>query len=186
MTERVQEVIDRVEKFIADKEDALALPVESARFAHTLVLACRARQCVEIGTSYGWSGLWIGSAAAINGGRLVTIDKELRKAEIARGFFREAGLAETIDSRVGQGIEILAALPGPVDWVHNDADKENCIRYVELVYPKMPVGGVVLTDNVGNNEVVREQFVPWMRANANFFSTLVPVGNGMELSVKLQ
>jgi caffeoyl-CoA O-methyltransferase len=178
-------VIEKVRAFIDDREDAWALPVEAARFVHATVLACRARRCVEIGTSYGYSGLWIGAAAAANGGSLLTIDKEQRKADIAASFFREAGLEGTITCRVGIAEQILGGLEGPVDWVLNDADKENCRRYVEILYPKLPVGGVVVTDNVNNQEIVREQFVPWVRQDKRFFSTLVTVGNGLEMSVKI-
>ncbi len=186
MDDRVLRVVEKALRFNADKDDAWSLPDDSARFVHASVLACRAKHCVEIGTSYGHSGLWIGSAAAANGGSLITIEREQRKSDVAAGFFREAGLDGVITCRVGIAADILTALPGPVDWALNDADKESCIRYVELLYPKMPVGAVVITDNVGNERIVREQFVPWVRKHPGFFSTLVTVGNGLEMSVKIK
>ncbi len=184
MDERIRKTIRELEVFMADKPEAWALPIEAAAFVHAVVLACRARKCVEIGTSYGYSGLWIGAAAALNGGKLITIEKEVHKASIAREFFKQAGLDDTVECRVGIAEEILSELAGPVDWALNDADKENCVRYAELLYPKLPVGGVIVTDNVGNQELVRTRFVPWVRAHGGFFSSLVHVGNGMELSVK--
>ncbi len=185
MTERVRATIEKVRGFMEGLEDAWSLPEESARFVHASVLACRSKHCVEIGTSYGHSGLWIGAAAAVNGGHLITLEKEQRKADIANGFFRDAGLEGVITCKVGIAADIISNLSGPVDWVLNDADKENCIRYVELLHPRMPVGGVALTDNVNSNEVVSGQFIPWIRANENFITTLVPVGNGIEFSVKV-
>ncbi len=186
MDERVRATIRRVEEYMADKPTAWALPIEAAALMHALVLACRARLCVEIGTSYGYSGLWIGSAAAANGGKLLTLEIEAAKAEVATGFFREAGLQNVITCRIGLAEEALKELTGPVDWVLNDADKENCIRYVELLYPKLSVGGAIVTDNVGNQPTVRSEFVPWVRGHQGFFSTLLPAGNGMELSIKVQ
>ena len=76
MNQRVREVIEQCQAFIADKDDALSLPPESAQFVYASVLAARARRCLEIGTSYGHSGLWIAAAAAQNGGTLVSIDRE--------------------------------------------------------------------------------------------------------------
>ena len=87
--------------------------------------------------------------------------------------------------RTGPAGDVLARLEGTFDFVLNDADKESYVRYVEMLYPQLPVGQLVLSDNVLNVGLVREQFVPWVRAHPGFFSTLVPVGNGMEMSVKI-
>lgn len=185
MNERVRRVIDKVQAFIAGRDDAWSMPVEAERFVHGLVLASGAKRCVEIGTSYGHSGLWIGSAAAANGGTLVTIDRDPRKSDIAAEFFAEAGLAQVITCRTGLAIEILAGLEGPVDWVLNDADKENLSQYVELLYPKMPVGGMIVTDNATSHEIVRDRFCGWIRGDARFVSALADVGNGLEISIKI-
>jgi predicted O-methyltransferase YrrM len=182
---RARATIERCQAFIADKDDALSLPPESAQFVHAVVLGTRARRCLEIGTSYGHSGLWIAAAAVVNGGSLVTIDREDRKSRIAADFFAEAGLSHAVTCRTGDAGTILSALEGPFDFVLNDADKENYCRYVEMLCPKLPPGAVVLSDNVLNVDLVREQFVPWVHAQPAFFSTLVTVGNGLEMSVKL-
>jgi caffeoyl-CoA O-methyltransferase len=186
LTDRIRATIERCQAFIADKDDALSLPEESARFVHATILAARPKVCVEIGTSYGHSGLWIASSAAAVGARVVTIDREARKSDIATQFFREAGLEGVITCRTGMAAEILPTIDGPIDWVLNDADKENYPRYVEMLYPRLSIGGMVLSDNVCNVDLVREQFVPWVRAHGGFFSTLVTVGNGLEMSVKIR
>lgn len=185
LNERVRAVISQIETFIADKDDAWALPPEAARFVHAMVLARGAKRFVEIGMSYGYSGLWIGSAVAVNGGTMVTIDRDPRKREIAAGFFAEAGLDGVIACETGEAGAILEKLDGPIDGVLNDADKENCARYVELLYPKMPVGGVILTDNAVSNDIVREEFVPWIRGDGRFASALADMGNGIEISIKV-
>ena len=83
------------------------------------------------------------------------------------------------------GSPVPATLPDGVDFVLNDADKPSYVKYIEILYPKMPVGAVVLSDNVLNEAEVREKFVPWVRAHQGFFSTLVTIGNGLEMSVKI-
>jgi caffeoyl-CoA O-methyltransferase len=186
MNERIRQTIERIQAFIADKDDALSLPQESAEFVHAMVLASKAKRCLEIGTSYGHSGLWIASAAAMNHGSLVTIDREERKSKIAADYFHEAGLDEITTFHSGNAREIIPQLDGAFDFVLNDADKENYITYIELLYPRLPVGAVVLSDNVLNVDIVREKFVPWARAHPGFFSTLAPVGNGLEISVKVR
>jgi predicted O-methyltransferase YrrM len=186
MDDRVRTVIEQCQAFIADKDDALSLPPESAQFVHAVVLATRARRCLEIGTSYGHSGLWIAAAAQKNGGTLVTLDREERKSTIAANYFKKAGLANLATCRTGPAADLLAELEAPFDFVLNDADKESYITYVEMLYPRLPVGATVLSDNVLNVDLVRERFVPWVRGHGGFFSTLVPVGNGLEMSVKIR
>ena len=79
MDERIISTIGELEAFIAGKDDALAIPREAAEFIHALLLSRRARRGVEIGTSYGYSGLWAGAALAGCPRRVVDGDRiELR------------------------------------------------------------------------------------------------------------
>jgi predicted O-methyltransferase YrrM len=184
MVERVAKQIETLEAFMAGVEDALALPRESAELVHALVLGTGAKQAVEIGTSYGYSGLWIAWALAQNGGRLITIDNDVRKSTAARTNFAKAGLGSYVDVRTGDAAEILPALDSPIDFVLNDADKENCRLYVELLVNKLADRAVVVTDNINTHAEELAGFMSWIRQHESFFSTPVAVGSGMELSVK--
>lgn len=184
MIPRVADVIAQLEQFISTVGDAMAVPREAGRFMHALILATGAKSGLEIGTSYGYSGLWIASALADNGGTLVTIDQEERKSEAARGYFEGAGLDAHVDLRIGTALEVLDTLDGPFDFVLNDADKENCRRYVEMVSDKLTDRAVVVTDNITTHESQLTDFMEWIRRHDDFCSTGVPVGNGMELSIK--
>ncbi len=184
MNARIAETIAGLERFMATADDALAIPREAGEFLHALVLATAAKRGVEIGTSYGYSGLWIASALSGNGGRLVTIDNDPRKCEAARKNFEQAGLADCVEIRAGVGVEVLESLDGPVDFVLNDADKESCIRYVQLITGRLVDRGVVVTDNIVSHAKQLADFVAWIRGRDDFYSTMVPIGNGMELSIK--
>lgn len=166
--------------------DANAVPREAGAFMHALVLATGAKRAVEIGTSYGYSGLWITSALAKNGGRLITIDHDPRKSEAARGAFESASLSEYIELRTGVAAEVLEGLDGPINFVLNDADKENCIQYVALLTEKLSDRAIVLTDNTLTHSDQLAGFLDWIRRRPDFCSAPVPVGNGMELSVRLR
>ncbi len=184
MNPRITETINRIEGAMHSLHDALALPREAARYVHGLILATRAKRAVEIGTSYGYSGLWIASALAENGGKLITIDRDARKIESARAQFEAAGLGESVDLRSGLALEELRKIDGPIDFVLNDADKENCIPYIELLADKLSDRAIVLTDNTTTHADQLARFMTWVRNREDFFSTTMLIGNGMEMSIK--
>jgi predicted O-methyltransferase YrrM len=186
VNERTLGGIERLERFMGTVSDAHAVPREAGAFMHALVLATGAKRAVEIGTSYGYSGLWIASALAENGGRLITIDHDPRKSEAARGAFESAGLSEYVELQTGSAVDVLEGLKGPIDFVLNDADKENCIRYIALLADKLSDRAIVLTDNTLTHSEQLADFLAWIRGRPDFCSAHVPVGNGMELSIKLR
>ena len=184
MNARIARTIAKLESFIATVDDALAIPRVAGEFVHALVLASGAERGLEIGTSYGYSGLWIASALAENGGSLITIDRDLRKSDAARANFEAAGLAEHVDVRTGPAVDLLVRLQGPFDFVFNDADKENCLRYVESIADKLTERAMVLTDNTSTHATELAEFMARMRQRSDFHTVTLEVGNGMELSVK--
>lgn len=177
--------IERLERFMGTVTDAYPVPRDAGAFMHALILATGAKRAVEIGTSYGYSGLWIASALARNGGRLITIDRDPAKTESARATFESAELASHIVLRTGRALEVLQTVEGPIDFVLNDADKENCVKYVELLTVKLSPRAVVLTDNTLTHPEQLAGFLAWIRGRPDFCSAHVPIGNGMELSIKL-
>jgi predicted O-methyltransferase YrrM len=184
MDERVRRTIEEVEAFLRTVDDGMALPREAAEFVHALVLATGARRSVEIGTSYGYSGLWIAWALARRGGTLITIDLLERKTEAARANLADAGLLDFVEMRTGRALDILGGIDGPIDFVLNDADKENCIRYVELVADRLSEGAVVLTDNTTTHAEQLAPFLAWIHGRPDFRTAVLPVGNGMAMSVR--
>jgi len=186
MNERISETIGRLERFLGTVDDGMAIPREAAEFVHVVVLATGARRAVEIGTSYGYSGIWIAAALAHNGGRLITIDKEARKTAAARENLASAGLLDRVELLTGEARIALASIQGPVDFVLNDADKQNLIEYVELLTDRLADRAVVLTDNTLTHPQQLAEFLRWIRHHLQYRSAHVPVGNGMEMSVKCE
>jgi caffeoyl-CoA O-methyltransferase len=126
----------------------LNVPEVDGQTLHDLVLKHKFRRAVEIGTSTGHSGIWIAWALAKTGGKLITLEIDERRHGIAVANFREAGLADFIDARLGDAHEIVPQLPGPIDFVFSDADKEWYAQYFDALWPKMSVGGCFTAHNV--------------------------------------
>lgn len=177
--------LQRLEARAATRADALAIPPVSGTLLHALVLASDCRYGLELGTSYGYSGLWLGAAFKHTQGQLVTVDRDGRKVAAAREAFERAGLGQTVQVREGIISEVIAGLSGPFDFVFIDADKPNCLRYLELLWPKLAQRAILVTDNVTSHATELAEFVRYLRGHSQLCSTLIPIGSGLELTIKL-
>jgi caffeoyl-CoA O-methyltransferase len=102
---------------------------------------------LEIGTYTGYSGICMARGLG-KGGKLITLDINDELEKMVRGFFEESGLADKIDYRLGNAIEIIPTLSGPFDMVFIDADKSNYAKYYDLIIDKVNPGGIIIADNV--------------------------------------
>ncbi len=126
----------------------LNVPESDGQMLHDLIVKGRYTRALEIGTSTGRSGIWIGLALSKTGGKLVTIDIDPeRHAEAVRNF-RDSGVAPFIDTRLGDAHDLVPKLDGPFDFVFIDADKEWYTNYAKAVIPKLTVGGCLTAHNV--------------------------------------
>lgn len=122
-------------------------PAEGA-FLRDLARRVNARKALEIGTSNGFSGLWIAMAMRENDGRLVTVEADPGRHTIALESFRATGLAGFVEARLGDALDVVPSVEGPLDLAFLDAVKTDYLKYLELVLPKMRAGGVVVAHNV--------------------------------------
>ena len=102
---------------------------------------------LEIGTYTGYSGICMARGLSKEG-KLITLDINDELEKMVRGFFEESGLADQIEYRLGNALEIIPELPGPFDMVFIDADKFNYAKYFDLVIDKVSSGGIIMADNV--------------------------------------
>ena len=102
---------------------------------------------LEIGTYTGYSAICIARGLG-KSGKLITMDINDELETMVREFFEESGLAEKIDYRLGNALDILPDLEGPFDMVFIDADKINNEKYFDLIIDKTSQGGIIMADNV--------------------------------------
>ena len=126
----------------------LNVPDSDGRILHDLIVKHKFTRALEIGTSTGHSGIWLAWALAKTGGRLTTVEIDPERHKTALANFKEAGLAQHIDARLGDAHEMVPALPGPFDFVFSDADKEWYKNYFVAVWPKVTSGGCFTAHNV--------------------------------------
>ena len=121
------------------------------KLIHLLARMTRARKALEIGTLGGYSTIWLASALP-DGGRLITLERNARHAEVARRNVAGAGLGGRVEVRTGAALETLRKIEaeglGPFDFVFIDADKENNAAYLEWSLKLSRPGTAIVVDNV--------------------------------------
>ncbi len=124
------------------------VPASDGKVLYDLIIKNGYTRALEIGTSTGHSGIWIAWALSKTGGKLITIEIDESRHNQALANFREAGLADVIDARLGDAHELVPKLEGPFDFVFSDADKWWYKNYLVAVLPKLEVGGCFTAHNV--------------------------------------
>ena len=183
---RIQELIDELDQLGKTRKDAWQVPRAEGELLHQIALASGARLIVEVGTSYGFSGLFWGQALKRTAGRLHTIDVSQKKFDSAKKTFARAGLDHIIVNHLGDAQAILPKIAGPIDIAFIDADKPATRAYFDLLWPKIRIGGSVLTDNATTHRTELADFVKHVRALADAHSAEVAIGNGLEWTVKVK
>jgi predicted O-methyltransferase YrrM len=169
--------------------DELLLPVgrEVGTVLHALIIARRPQRIVELGTSYGYSTLFLADAAKAVGARVVSFDIAGYKQDYALEQLAEAGLDGIVEFRCGDAVALLAEESGPVDFALIDIWKELYLPCFEALYPKLSEEAVVVADNMiepaGDRASVRA-FRAALNAKPDLQGTLLPIGSGIEIAVK--
>jgi predicted O-methyltransferase YrrM len=166
------------------------------------ILAADRRSIIEIGTAYGYSTLWMALGQPIDG-RIVTVDPDRSRTDLARGWWREAGIADA-RIRVVNRPALAAldagepALAGPFDLAFIDALKPEYAGYLAAIRPRLTPGALVVADNVlWGGEAARPEaagsrsadaralrsFNAAVLSDAAFSATILPVGDGLLLAV---
>jgi predicted O-methyltransferase YrrM len=169
--------------------DDLLLSVgrEAGILLYLLTTGAQSRRILELGTSYGYSTVWLAAAARATGGKVMSLELRDFKIEYARQALTRAGLSTRVEFHEGDCLETLKKLPGPFDFVLLDVWKDLYLPCFELLHPKLAPGAIIAADNMLLPAVVRPQAEAYrarVRAAGDLDSVLIEVGNGIEISRK--
>jgi predicted O-methyltransferase YrrM len=161
----------------------LAVGPDTGRLINILARSLKAPTILELGTSYGYSGIWLAEAVRATGGRLITMELSDVKSAYAREMATKAGLADHVDFKVGDAVQMIAELPAGIDFVLVDLWKDLYVPCLDAFYPKLNPGAIIVADNMlrpANDEV--KQYARAVRALPGITSVLLSVGSGIEIS----
>lgn len=158
---------------------------DTGEFLAVLVRATAARRVLEIGTSNGYSTLWLAEAARAIGGAVTTVEYAEYKVGLARANFARSGLADVIQLvHDDAGRFLKQAVPDAYDLVFLDSERPEYPGWWPQLRRVLGAGGLLVVDNATSHAEQMAPFVALVQADAGFATCLVPVGNGEFMAVK--
>jgi predicted O-methyltransferase YrrM len=181
------ELLEASRKHDSRQADRLArfrnVEPETAALLSLLVLATNARRVLEIGTSNGYSTLWLADAVEQTGGHLISVEINPERTALARVNLERAALSAEL--RTADAAEVLPTLdPESVDLVFVDAERPAYPAYLPDLKRILPPGGLLAVDNAISHEHELVEFSTLVAADDDLLSSLVPIGAGLLLVVR--
>ena len=150
---------------------------ETGRFLAMLAAGAPEGEYVEIGTSAGYSALWLALACRETGRKLTTFEVLEEKARLARETFRMAGVEDVVELVVGDAREHLPGLDG-ISFCFLDAEKEIYADCYELVVPRLVGGGILVADNAVSHADALQPMLDRALADERVDAVILPIGRG--------
>ena len=158
---------------------------DTGEFLAVLVRATLARRVLEIGTSNGYSTLWLAAAACAIGGEVTTVELSDYKVGLATSNFVRSGLARYIAVVHDDAGRVLCrSADGAFDLVFLDSERAEYPGWWGDLKRVLRPGGLLVVDNATSHVAEMAPFVAQVSADASFVTSLVPVGNGEFLALK--
>ena len=185
----IEEILSELEK---TQHDYWNLDRYCANFLNMLIKINRSKNVLEIGTSNGYSGIWILKALEETGGHFTTIEFWEKRQRVARENFKVT--KSPCEPKIGSAIVVLEDLLSEIqnnkrekyDFIFIDANKKEYLSYFKLVNQMISDDGVILADNILSHKEKTAPYVEELYGNKNYSSQILELGAGMMLSVKHQ
>jgi caffeoyl-CoA O-methyltransferase len=152
------------------------VPMDDGRFLRMLVESIGAKDVVEIGTSNGYSALWMLLGLKITGGKLTTFEIEASSIKLARQNFKNAGVDNIATVIEGDAHEMVKTLKGPIDLLFLDADKDGYHDYLKQLLPLVRPGGLVVAHNMDSGGT--QSYINAVTNNADLETLFINTGSG--------
>ena len=146
-------------KNFPEKPNRYNVPAEDGRLLYDLIVENNYKKVLEVGTSNGYSALWMGFALKEAGGHLITIEINEERALEARKNIKNAGLESVIEVRINDAMDEIPNLKGNFDFVFLDADKSQYITYYIQLQSRLNPGGAFAAHNVLTMDYAMRDFL---------------------------
>lgn len=193
MTETLQELLHELEEFGLGNDAAIAdrprrmlnITRDTGEFLSILVRATNAQHILEIGTSNGYSTLWLAEAALAVGGRVTTVELSEFKLGLAARNFDRSGISHAITQIQGEAGDLLkGSADSSFDLVFLDSERSEYTGWWPDIKRVLRKGGLLVVDNATSHASEMAPFVALVSTDPEFSTCTVPVGNGEFLATR--
>ena len=153
------------------------IPPETGKFLAILACNCPKGNFIEIGTSAGYSTMWLSLAAKEKGFKITTFEKLPEKIALAKETFKSAEIEQYVDLVEGDAIEYLKKIDN-ISFCFLDAEKEIYEECYELIKDKIIQNGMIVADNAISHYETIKLMIDKVMKNTKFDSLIVPIGKG--------
>lgn len=181
-----QHVLDYLEYLRTNQgRGMMNVPPEDGKLLRILTQSVHAQHVVEIGTSNGYSGIWICLGLRQTGGKLTTFDIDEGRFNLAKENFKKVGFDDRVTQVLGDAHEEVKKLKGPIDLVFIDADKPGYADYLRKLLPLVRSGGLILAHNTISSSRDMKEFLDLIRNHPDLETTFInATDRGMSISMK--
>ena len=187
LTPEMDKFLQELEKLNREKR-MLNVPRKDGIVLRMLVEMIKAKNAVEIGTSNGYSAIWLGLGLKSTGGKLTSLEISPEKVKMARENLRKAGLNEIVKVIEGDALKTLPNLEGSYDFVFIDAQKSDYINYFKIIYPKLKKGDVIVGHNAIAQSSAMKDYLNTVESHPELQTVIISTGggDGMSISYKVK
>ena len=176
--QEIAALLDELHAFGDEHGGMWNISPETGRFLHVQLQLMDAQQVLEVGTSNGYSTIWMADALARTDGALVTLEMNPDKIRMATDNLARAGLQDRVTIVPGDARETIRTLTGPFDLVLIDADKESYVTYFDVARALVRPGGLIVADNVASHATALEAFIARAEGDPGLETFRLPFGGG--------
>jgi predicted O-methyltransferase YrrM len=202
------EVLTEMEAYARERRFPIVGPLVG-RVLHQLVLLTNPTRIFEMGSGFGYSAYWMAKALRQPEARIICTDGSQENAYRAAGYLARGGIANRIDYRVGNALEIIDETAGEFDIIYNDIDKDGYPEAFRKAIPRLRSGGLFITDNmlwlgrvvtydtdadvqeldeeeqwVHNTTVGVKELTRLLYSSPDVFTTIIPLRDGVSVAIK--
>lgn len=177
-----QKLLEELEK---TQQDFWNISRASANFLNMLIKISGAKNVIEVGTSNGYSGIWIAKALKENGGHLTTIEYYEKRIVLAQENFKKCEVDDIITIKQGSATDVLETLQDEFDFAFIDANKGEYIKYFDIINPKLKKGGIIAADNITSHPEKVAPFVDKIKSDPNYQVEILDLPAGMLIGYKI-
>lgn len=170
---------------LATSLETWAVARSVAEKLYELVLKYKPMQIVEVGTSLGYSTIWMAEAAREYGGKIITLEHEPTKITKTQKLFDELDLQDTITMIESDAGKFLESFETQIDFLFLDAMKREYIDYIKLSEKNIPVGSLLVADDVVTWRRKLDEFFEYIETSEKYKIQVLELGHGLLVAEKI-